>query len=126
MDVKAHTKVLPDQPPDPFGCPQLGSVAQRIGSPRQEFDQRPALASEQLGRTARPGPPLQSARSPLLRPLQPLADRGAAHTEMPGDIGLRNTVAMQGQRREASLFESHGISSFSHTTSILWASPIVK
>ena len=126
MDVKAHTKVLPDQPPDPFGCPQLGSVAQRIGSPSQKFDQRPALPKGELRRTTGPGSALESLWASLLGLGKPLTDGRTADTETAGDICLGNPVAIEVPRLKASLFESHGISSFCHTTSILRPSPIVK
>jgi len=126
MDVKAHPKVLPDQPPDPFGGPQLGRVAQRIGSPRQKFDQRPALPSGQLRRTTGAGPALESLWASLLGPGQPLTDGRTADTETPGDIGLGNTVAIEVPRLKAALFESHGISSFCHTTSIIHSHPNVN
>ena len=44
MNVIAHPKLLPDQPPDPLGRPQLGGVPGPLGPQRQNPDQRPALA----------------------------------------------------------------------------------
>jgi hypothetical protein len=126
MDVKAHTKVLPDQPPDPFGCPQLGRVAQRLGSPRQKSDQRPALPSGQLRRTTGPGPSLESLWASLPGLGKPLTNGRTADTETAGDIGLGNTVAIEVPRLKAALFEGHGISSFCHTTNIIHPQPNVN
>lgn len=126
IDVITRTEPLENEPLNPFGGPELRGVARALRPQSEELYERLALAASELGRTSRPG--LATERcSPLLpRPLQPLADCRAADPQLARDVRLGNTLAVQHEGLETSVFKCRSISSFGHAARLLQKATIVN
>jgi hypothetical protein len=126
IDVVTRAEVLENHALNPLGGPELRGVARLFGPASQQPDELPTLTDRQLGWAPRPGLAPERDLSLSLGFLQPLADGGAAHPELPGDICLGNALSEQNEGLETTVFEGDGISSLSHEETIPRSKETVK
>lgn len=115
IDVKTDPKAIPDNLPDPFSSPELGSITRLLGATGQYPKQSVSLGQGQLGGS--PGSELtpEGFHPVLPMGLEPARDGLAAHFQSPGNLGLSYPFLVPGDRFEATTFKLDGISCCSHS-----------
>lgn len=114
VDMKANPELFDHEPTDSIGRPQLGRVAESLGPPRKRPQQPLALCSGQLGRPSWTRLAPEACLALRSERLDPPGYRLTSDSQSAGDIGLVNSLAVQSDRLEPTVFEHHSTSLGNH------------